>query len=544
MYSMKAKSKISTTMQQLLQRSLRTIGITCLVLLLVMLTIGQTNAQLANQLNKTVDGIATVRNASTLLDSLFFTSTYSQAVFDIIASLQKYGKQAGNYNDISAALTAAIVDTSTLIVSERHSITTNTTLSGVSSLFVIRNGVFNITSGDTLTISVPFRAGLYQVFEGAGVVQFTDGSVPVVEVEWFGSGQAGVNKAIQSLTASGGNVRFSKAISITDSILIDKHNTHFYGSGHRGGDIGANITAAYISIASGSSDGIVVTGGNCLLENFTIDGLAVKNGDDGIRLETLSTLREIQILRMGGNGIRMGQDSNNMNGWFLENIFSFNNDSNGVYIHDGGGGLPDTNAGAAFFLFCKGNGLDGLRLENTLDNQFYMYRGDTNTGYGIRLKSSAKGNFFTFPYMEANTTGTGIIDLGADQNFILGTRQGTGDLWTDNGVNNVIMGRENSLNQMYMFKGNVAFDSLHIGDVPFNLSGIWRMYKSAGTRDLHIEKALTSANANVVIRADVNGGIVNLTIEDGVLSLKDSTGGGAEIGMDETNPPPDNMVFY
>jgi len=437
----------------------------CLVLLLLILITGKTNAQLANQINLTVDGIATVRNASTLLDSSFFTSKYSQAIFDIIASLQKYGKQAGNYSDISAALTAAIVDTSALIVSERHSITNNTTLSGVSSIIAIRNGVFNITSGDTLTISVPFKAGMYQVFEGAGVVQFTDGVVPVVEVEWFGSGQAGVNKAIQSLTATGGNVRFSNAISITDSILIDKHNTHFYGA-NKAGSVGVNKPQSIINITgAGTYTAIVVTGGNCLLENFTLDGQAAKNGGDGIGLESRSTIRNVQIVRMGKNGIRMGRNSNNMNGWVLDDLIIGSNDSSGLYIHDDGVPNGDANAGAAYSLHCHNNGLDGVRLEVCIDNHFYNYRGDFNTGYGIRLVSGAKGNVFYFPYLEVNTTGTGIIESGALENFIFGTRQGTDDGWTDNETSsndNVIFGRTDAVNDQYVFQGNVGFEDLHL----------------------------------------------------------------------------------
>ena len=68
-----------------------------------------------------------------------------------MSSLQRYGKQDGNYASLSAAITDASGDTASLIVSQRHAITSSTTLSGMVSVVVNQGGYFNITSGDTLT---------------------------------------------------------------------------------------------------------------------------------------------------------------------------------------------------------------------------------------------------------------------------------------------------------------------------------------------------------------------------------------------------------
>ena len=431
------------------------------ITLLVLICVSSSYAQLNNIINKTPAELAKIVDGQTDSDAAYWESHAYLYIQNIVDRLQADFLQANDYATLSAAISAASTDTLSVMVSSRYNITTNTTLSGQTAIIARQGARFNISSGDTLTINIPFYAGLYKIFEGSGVVQFADGSASNINIEWFGSTDIAVNKAIQSLTPSGGSVQFSSPIVISDSILIDKPNVHFHGIGNSGGDIGVNIPSSYINISSGSSDGIVVTGSHCLLENFTIDGLAAKNGDDGIRLESNSTLKNIQVLRMGGNGIRMGQDSNNMNGWVLQNITTFNNDSNGVFINDSGI-LPDVNTGVAFFLHAKGNGLDGLRIDNALDNQFYMYRGDFNSGYGIRLSSGAKGNFFSFPYLESNTTGTGIIESGALQNFIFGTRQGTSDSWIVNETNNdnIVLGRDNSFNDRYIFKGNISFKSL------------------------------------------------------------------------------------
>jgi len=474
-----------------------------------------TAAQILNEIEDLLSNRSNIATATRINRS--YMNTYIGSTFVKIRNrFESDHYNLSDYDSLAQAITDIGSDSSFLIINKIDTVKSQVTIPATLALIGQPGGELYLNAAaDTFFVNGFFDAGLYRIFSGPGVVQFADGSVPVVEVEWFGSGQAGVNKAIQSLTASG-NVRFSKAITITDSILIDKNYTHFYGSNFSGNEAGI-FSSTPIIVSSGTSDAIVVTGANCLLENFTIDGGASTVGDDGLRLEALTVVRNVAVIRMGGNGIRMGQDSNNMNGWILQNIFTFKNDSSGVYIHDAGPG-SDANAGVAFYLFSKDNGLDGLRIENAFDNQFYMLRCDGNTGYGIKLMSGAKANFIPFPYLEANTIGTGIMDSGANQNFIFGTRQGTSDGWTDNGTDNVIMGRENSLNDMYMFKGNVAFDSLFIADQPFLNSGLWQFYKEAATRNLIIQKH-TTANANVIIKSQVSG-TTDLVIEDGGIAIQ------------------------
>lgn len=80
------------------------------IILSILLCCGSAYPQLSNQLNKTVDGIATVRNNSTLLDSSFFTSTYSQAIFDIIGRFKNEQVNALDYGSTknSTTIDAAI----------------------------------------------------------------------------------------------------------------------------------------------------------------------------------------------------------------------------------------------------------------------------------------------------------------------------------------------------------------------------------------------------------------------------------------------------
>lgn len=134
------------------------------------------SAQLANFLNKNVDGIATVRNNQTLLDSLFLTSTYSQAIFDIIAHLQKVGQNTDNYTSVAAAKTAAKANSGLLVIPR------------VSSLF--QDSTFTISSTDSIAI-FDFRNGKLNIiinnfgyntstFDGtaAGVIAIANGTAP------------------------------------------------------------------------------------------------------------------------------------------------------------------------------------------------------------------------------------------------------------------------------------------------------------------------------------------------------------------------------
>lgn len=242
------------------------------IILILLVFVGQSDAQLQRYLQALSDhtilqgspiGSTPVWN---IIDSL------TVALDSTIASLQKYGYNLGNYTTLGSAATASANDTSLLIVSSRVSITSNTTLSGPSSIQVNSGGRINITSGDTLFVNIPFYADRYQVFEGSGVVRFSAGVVDAVKPEWFGALGDGstddsfeFNKAIQAMPDSGGTLQLSagsvfKIDSLeifTDNITISGPEGSYgiikIGSGQVVTGIGSDVFATNVSPAGVST---------------------------------------------------------------------------------------------------------------------------------------------------------------------------------------------------------------------------------------------------------------------------------------------------
>lgn len=341
-----------------------------------------------------------------------------------------------------------------------------------------------------------------------------------------------INSAIAATSTKNSKIVIIPAgtFKITSQILMGVTGVRVLGAGYSSDATIPGTSGRTKILKDGSFDGIKITASSAELSSIDIVG-ETGNANDGITIENGRViLKDVSARGHGGVGIRIGKNSNNNNLWRMINVLALGNTSHGIYIHDDGGAAPDVNAGCAFGLDLRSNGGDGLLLENAIDNQFEGLHSASNTGFGINIKSGGKGHNFIFPYLESNTAGNGNIASGAEDNFVLGTRTGIDDDWTIGATSddNVVMGRVNSLNDMYSFRGNVSFTQLHIGDDPFSLSGLWSLTKNAATRDLEITKK-TTASANVRIKDDASGGS-NLIIEDGDLR---SVGGGI-FGIDTT----------
>ncbi len=303
------------------------------------------------------------------------------------------------------------------------------------------------------------------------------------------------------------------------SLLFNLSNIIVKGTG-RSSNTDFNTSNGGTELIKGfNGDGIQWTGQSGALENFDINCVANDSGD-GISMEGgRSVLRSISTRMHKGDGVRIGKNSNNNNLWRMYDVHSHGNGGSGIYIHDDGGGAPDTNAGCAFGLDLRNNTGEGLKLENTIDNQFYGLHSASNTEFGIHMISGAKGNNFSFPYLEANTAGTGKFASGALENCVWGTRTGTDDAWTIGATSddNILMGRDNSLNNMYTVAGNISFEQLHIADYGGSNSGLWNFQKNSSTRDLEIIKNATQ-NIKILIKAETSG-TTGLTLEEGDLTL-------------------------
>ena len=249
---------------------------------------------------------------------------------------------------------------------------------------------------------------------------------------------------------------------ITSTLSMNTRGQQMVGSGY----VGAGVTGGNIStiLKAGNFHAIKINHGEQVVSNLHIKG-DTSNGGDGITVEQIKvTIQNVMCYAHGGSGIRIGRNSNNCNYWNMYNVNCSNNGGAGLYIHDDGGSSPDTNAGAAFGCHFDNNTSHGLHIENSIDNQFFGLASDFNGGDGIRLSSGAKGHAFFFPYLEANSGASGQFDSGATENLMFGARTGTSDSWVDNDTagDNLVWGRNNTVNNQMHVRGNISFQDINI----------------------------------------------------------------------------------
>jgi len=310
-----------------------------LVLLALLLSFGRVEAQLNTMLDSTAAQLADMEDllsnrsniaSATRLNKAYFDAKIGQYFVDVIASLQKYGLQAGNYATLSAAVTAASADTASLIVSKVHNITTNTTISGQTAIVALRGARFNISSGALLTINTPFIAGLYQVFQGnIDSVRFGKNTVSEVYPQWFGAkadsstnDAAAIQAAIASLPVnSGGTVKlFPGNYDLgTTTLNMNKPNMRFEGSGNIGGaGAGSANRGATRLLYTGTGwavdfgDGSTFSGQNIKVTNIIMDGELTGRG--AMRFFGMAgssswgnTIDNVRIVRFTGNEVRVTQ---------------------------------------------------------------------------------------------------------------------------------------------------------------------------------------------------------------------------------------------
>lgn len=90
------------------------------------------------------------------------------------------------FSTLAAALTAFGSDSIQAVLAKSITLTGNATVPSNVGLDIVQGGSINL-NGFTLTINGPFRAGLRQVFTGAGSVVFASGILKGVIPQWWGA---------------------------------------------------------------------------------------------------------------------------------------------------------------------------------------------------------------------------------------------------------------------------------------------------------------------------------------------------------------------
>jgi hypothetical protein len=216
---------------------------------------------------------------------------------------------------------------------------------------------------------------------------------------------------------------------------------------------------------TGSGATIVASGDDCFLTNLDIDNDDQGTGECVKVTGTRFRFTAVSCRKSGGVGVRVGDteagaSSINANLGRIDYLAVLNNADDGIrFDHTNTSttgtfplGVPDCNSWSVNHIDARSNGADGLNIANSIDNTFTNTVAQSNTGYGVHLEDDARGHVFFKPYTEANTgalpsnDGELILDSGADNNVILGSRAGlVSPVWTNNGAGNFILSHNTAI---------------------------------------------------------------------------------------------------
>jgi hypothetical protein len=94
---------------------------------------------------------------------------------------------AAKYKSLAAAVSVIGTKDAVLLITNEQSIQANMTLPANIRLRFQAGGRLNIKQGVTFKINGPIEAGLFQIFTGKGLVNFTSGSLKEVYPQWWGA---------------------------------------------------------------------------------------------------------------------------------------------------------------------------------------------------------------------------------------------------------------------------------------------------------------------------------------------------------------------
>lgn len=262
-----------------------------------------------------------------------------------------------------------------------------------------------------------------------------------------------------------------------------------------------------VLLKSGSGPGLVLSGA-AQIRNLSIEGVPGNQGDGLLVLGGRSLVQDVSVFNQGRDGVKVGDVSAskaNTNLWRLTNLICRQNGRHGLFVaHEGKGDKPDVNAGLLLGFEASLNGGDGLRVSEAVDNQFIGVACQRNAGWGVVLDAQANGNLLLAPYCEANTAGDLRLEQGADRNMVLGVRSGVLNSGVvDKGSSNVVWGRYGSVRNVPLHESPEAFEALDILDR--GGSGVWRLRKLPGTRQLAIGLMASGQGADLLLQSDGAG---------------------------------------
>jgi hypothetical protein len=234
-------------------------------------------------------------------------------------------KYAGDYANLSSAVASIGATSTTLIITDGQSISSDVTIPANVFLKIIKGGSIAIATTKTLTINGPFEAGLYQVFicTGTGKVIFGAGVVGMAAPQWWGAKGDGSNDdttAIKNALSSydsynthrGGVVYFPPGTYLVTPYVHPVVGVGYYAGMWIPTNItiqGSGINSTTIKLCDNSIDSSRVIWNYDIAPNFYDENICIRN-----------ILVDGNNLNQGTNGVNTGIDLWRARNCYLENV--------------------------------------------------------------------------------------------------------------------------------------------------------------------------------------------------------------------------------
>lgn len=302
---------------------------------------------------------------------------------------------AATYPSFEAAISAAGSTQSDLVIS--HVLTARSTLTVPANIRVRfqEGGLLAIQRGTVVTINGPLEAGLFPIFSGLGLVNFTERPVREVYPQWWGAKADGVTndtRAVQQsinaiARAKGGTVLFVKGVYLVDTIVLDSY-VNIVGQGRTSIIKHNKFGYTYCFSINPNNEGTPDPAGNkhdITISNIQFRGTVDVDGFfDGVHLLNINAATNVIISKCyftgwRGDAIYLGSSNvanterHNKRIIITECVFDgINNDNrNAISIIDGEGVVIDK----CSFVNCTRKNMPGaIDLEPDIENFFGIIR--------------------------------------------------------------------------------------------------------------------------------------------------------------------------
>lgn len=230
---------------------------------------------------------------------------------------------------------------------------------------------------------------------------------------------AAIQSAINSTSSGANTVYFPKGVYLITSTITVPYKVKLVGAGStffNNGGAATSITKP----ASLSGPAIYITGSGASIEQLAVQGVT---GNTGVGIQITASrvyLRDVGVFNMGGDGIRIGEDTGNVNCnlWRIDQVFVKNNLGHGLHISEGVTATADANGGTVTHLDAQANSLSGVMLGAAQLNSFFGAVCQSNSRYGFEFSSNARSNAIYGGDIESNALANIRFDSGAVDNTV------------------------------------------------------------------------------------------------------------------------------